>query len=212
MNTASTKTKVAYVTDKYGFLKQENPQPFDYTLDYKAKQSTTTEMAWLRMSWLSSYVLPGELRNFNVVDIGAGSNVFVNEGKHIFRRIVPYDLVGDSIDDVELYSTCWDMVTLFDVLEHYPDIDQFWALQFRYALISYPETPKDYPLEKWRHYKPNEHIYCLDKDNIINWAHTHDCAVIAQGCPEDRIRTRWDPKRVNITTILLKRNNETSQV
>jgi hypothetical protein len=199
----SVKT-IEYKTDKYGFLKQQNTQPFDYSLDYKAKQATNSKMAWLRLGWLSALIPYEELRDFNVVDIGAGNNCFVREAEKVFKRIVPYDLTGESIADTELYSTVWDLLVMSDVLEHYQDIDDLWELQFKYALISYPETP-DIDLERWRHYKPNEHIYCLNRPDFYRWVMGHGYYVVASGSPEDILRHRWDPDFVNITTVLIKR-------
>ena len=203
--TNKTDIDIKYTRDKHGFLKQMNPKPFDYNLSYKASQSTNIAMSWLRLGWLLSNLFYGRIRHFNMVDIGSGNGSFVDEARKVFKRAVPYDLAGKSIDESELYSTRWDVVVMSDVLEHYSDIDMFWTLQFKYAMISFPETPKDYPLEDWKHYKPNEHIYCLNRESFEKWVKANGCEVIASGCPEDAIRKRWDNKKVNVSTFLIKR-------
>ena len=196
-----------FAEDKYGFLKQVDPKPFEYTLDYKAKQSTNKAMAWLRLGWLAAYLPINQLREFNAVDIGSGNGIFVQEGQSIFKRIVPYDLAGESIEDTELYSTVWDLISMADVLEHYHNIDDFWTLSFKYAMVSFPETPQHgMNLSKWRHYKLNEHIYMLDSVNFAKWVETHGATVMAMGCPEDLIRRRWNNRYVNISTFLIKRS------
>lgn len=197
-------TDVVYAKDENGFLKQQNPQPFDYTLDYKAKQSTNPKMSWLRLGWLSAHIPFEEMREFNVVDIGAGNNCFVREGSSVFKRVVPYDLSGESIPDTKLYSTPWDLIVMSDVLEHYHNIDDLWELQFKYAMISYPETP-NMDLTRWRHYKPNEHIYCLNRKDFCKWVVKHGYEVVAMGSPEDMLRKRFDFNLINITTVLLKK-------
>lgn len=205
-NQAAVKLGIPFAEDKYGFLKQVDPKPFDYTVEYKRKQSTNKAMSWLRLGWLSAYIPVDKLKEFNAVDIGSGNGIFVNEGQSIFKRIVPYDLVGESIEDTELYSTNWDVVILSDVLEHYHNIDDFWTLPFKYAMVSFPETPRHgMNLLKWRHYKPNEHIYMLDSPNFVKWLQVHGAEVMAKGCPEDLLRRRWNNKFVNISTFLIRR-------
>jgi len=197
-----------YLLDENGFLKQVDPKPFDYSLDYKAHQSTNTAMTWLRLGWLSSHLSYGRLRHMTAVDIGAGNGSFVREAASVFERIVPYDLAGESIDDVELYETKWDMIVMSDVLEHYDDIDKLWGLNFKYGMISFPETPnpEEHDLSRWRHLKPNEHIYLMTRVKVEAWVKKHGYEVVGCGCPEDMIRTRWQADKVNISTILIKRN------
>lgn len=200
--------KIVYSRDRYGFLKQQQPQPFEYDPQYKQKQSTNPQMSWLRLGWLSAQIPFEWMRTFNVVDIGAGNGSFVAEGKKVFRRCVPYDVAGDSISDTELYTTAWDLIVMSDVLEHYHDIDEFWTLNFRYAMISFPEAPASLALEQWRHYKPNEHIYCLDFVRFCKWVTGHGHKVMASGCPEDMIRRRWNRDEINITTVLIEKERD----
>ena len=191
--------------DQYGFWKQVNPRPFKYDLEYKKRQSTNTAMDWLRLGWLSNHLPVSAMRGFNVVDIGAGNGSFVTEAAKVFRRIVPYDLAGESITEEELYSTHWDIICLSDVLEHYHNIDDLWRLKFTYAFISFPEAPENYDLIKWKHCKPNEHVYMLNAASFALWVQRWEYVVVAAGCPEDLLRTRWDPARPNISTFLIRR-------
>ncbi len=194
-----------FLTDANGFLRQHNPRPFEYDLTYKARQSTNPSMAWLRLGWLAAHIPYDVMSGFTAVDIGAGNGTFVAEASKVFKRCAPYDLRGDSITDKELYHTDWDLIVMSDVLEHYHDINDLWSLSFEWGMISFPETPQDYPLESWRHYKPNEHIYCMTAAAFAVWVGKHGYKVVAAGCPEDMIRRRWDDSRVNISTFLIRR-------
>ena len=208
MQSSSVKNGVAtYAKGAYGFWRQIDPKPFQYTMEYKGKQSTNLQMVWLRLGWLSSHIPHEKLRAFKVVDIGSGNGTFVKEARKakVFASIAPYDLTGETIDDVRLYSESWDLVVMSDVLEHYEYIDDLWLLNFKYALISFPEAPGGIPLEEWRHYKPDEHIYCLNAKGFAEWVQDNKSCVIAKGCPEDMLRKRWDSKKVNITTVLIKK-------
>jgi len=196
------KREIRYKYDNYGFLKQIDPKEFKYNLTYKFKQSTNSEMVQLRLGWLQLH-LNEDFKNLTVVDIGSGNMRFVDDGKPYFKRIVPFDLDGESITKEELYDTLWDVVCMFDVLEHYKNIDEFFDLKFRYAYISYPEYHNT-PLKEWRHYKPDEHIYCLNREGMRKFV-DGKAEIIAEGCPEDIIRKRWDNQLNNISSVLLKR-------
>ena len=201
----STTTNTQYKIDCYGFQKQvDTATTVVYDMAYKQKQSTTPEMSWLRLGWLAAHIPIRQLREFSTVDIGAGNGVFLREARKVFKSVVPYDLAGESITEQELLNTYFDLIILTDVLEHYKDVDDLWKLNFKYALISFPETP-DYNVQAWKHYKPGEHLYNLNAVSFNWWARHHDCQVLAQGTPEDLIRTRWDASKPNISTFLIRR-------
>ena len=198
--------EVTFSSDLYGFQKQDDPQPFNYDMEYKMRQSTNDAMSWLRLGWLEAYIPFDKLRHFNAVDVGAGNYSFVRTAANVFKRMVPYDLAGESITEKELYGTTWDLVVMSDVLEHFHNIDDFWKMHFRYAMVSFPESPGDMPIREWRHYKPDEHIYCLTQAKLSQWVIHNGAQLMACGCPEDMMRKRWDADIINISTILIKRS------
>ena len=196
--------KVTYSRDVYGFLKQDNPRRFNYeNATYQNKQSTNSEMVKLRLGWLGLH-LKEDFSKMTAVDVGSGSGIFVKEAQPYFKRLVPYNLTGDSISEKDLYSTNWGIVFLFDVLEHYDNVDLFWNLNFKYAYISYPEYHNT-PLNTWRHGKIDEHVYNMDILSMRRFV-AGKAEIIAEGCPEDLIRTRWDKDLNNITSVLLKKS------
>jgi len=195
---------------KNGFIHQKNREEYKYTLEYKDKQSTNVEMSYLRLGWLSANIPHEELRDFLVVDIGSGNGEFAKCASSHFKRIYEYDLVGETISKEELMNTNWDLAVFSDVVEHYPDLNEFIEVPWRYAMVSFPETPEFANFEemkKWRHFKPNEHLWYMTGTGFVDWASTKipNLEVINQGCFEDMIRTRWDSGKQNISTTLLKR-------
>ena len=201
----TVRLKPQFERDAYGFWRQIDPKPFNYDLAYKARQSTNQAMDWLRLGWLASHISIQTLKTFNVVDIGSGNGSFVREAAKVFKRVVPYDLAGESISEQELLDTTWDLISMADVLEHYHNIDDLWNLRFKYAFISFPETPEGQDLTNWRHYKPDEHVYMLNAASFALWVQRWECQVVAAGCPEDLLRTRWNPAKPNISTFLIRR-------
>ena len=195
--------------DKYGFWRQVDPKPFQYTDDYKAVQKTTPEMSWLRLGYLFSSVSPDVCRSFKCVDVGSGNGCFAREASRFFTAgMKEYDLSGNTISDDELYGTEWDLIFLTDVLEHYRNIEDLFRIRFRYVFLSFPETPvvDDWrDLSCWRHFRPDEHIWCLNAAGMKRWLIDHGYDILSVGNPEDAIRRPQEGIRVNISTIVAKR-------
>lgn len=192
------------------FIKQVTHSCFEYTTDYKARQSTNDLMSYLRLGWLSSHIDYEEMHKLSLVDIGCGNGVFLECVRGKFKTVCGYDVCGDSISRDQLYSDDWGIIILSDVLEHFDDINDLMKMSWKYAMISFPETPhveSFEELEQWRHFKPNEHLYYLDEKGMADWLRNTypEVCVVGSGHYEDLIRTRWDDSIPNITTMLLRR-------
>lgn len=198
-----------YEYDENGFIKQVEHIKFPYSIEYKARQGTNVEMSYLRLGWIASFFRSEELLKMNVVDVGCGSGEFVRNCSGKFNRIVGYDVVGDSISEEELYGTVWDLIVLSDVLEHYENIEDLFKIKWKACMLSFPETPvvsSFDELKKWRHFKPNEHLYCLTASKVRAWLEKHPgVKVIGISNFEDVIRKRWDDRKTNISSIMVKR-------
>jgi len=190
------------------FIKQLTSDLIAYDESYVAKARTTEQMAYMRLGWLSAHINYNELREFKVVDIGSGRGTMATVFAKTNATVVNYDLSGPSISREELYATNWDLVILNDVLEHFSDISGLFDIQWKYALLSFPETPNVATfdeLQQWRHFRPNEHIYHLHEKGMRAWAADMGADVLNANNFEDILRTRWAPDLPNITTMLLKR-------
>jgi hypothetical protein len=191
------------------FIKQITPTRIAYDQNYVDKCRTTTDMAYMRLGWLSAFVPYSELKKFQVVDIGSGAGVLARVFERACGGVKKYDLAGDSISKAELHNTAWDLVILNDVLEHYDNIDDLFLLKWRYAFLSFPETPSVESfdeLKTWRHFRPDEHIYHLHEIGVREWAQGFNATVIAASNFEDILRTRWADDKPNITAMLIKRD------
>lgn len=196
---------IDFVRDKYGFWKQIDPKSFTYDESYKSAQGTTKEMSWLRLGVLLGVLDKpvSSLKDWWVCDVGSGNGTFAKEASKVFGNVREYDLSGNSISEEELYSRYWDVIFLTDVLEHYVDIEDLFKINFKYLFLSFPETPyvADWrELKDWRHYKPDEHIWMLNKDGVVKWLEDNGRRAIYTGNPEDIIRK--SPYNVNISTVI----------
>lgn len=191
------------------FIKQISPARVSYDQQYvKASSKTNVAMAYMRLGWLSAFLPYDKLKELNVVDIGSGTGVLASVFAQICKTVKKYDLTGETISEEELRTTDWDLVVLNDVLEHYDNIDDLFALKWRYCFLSFPETPETTTFEeltKWRHFRPNEHIYHLHEIGVRGWAQKMGAEVLATSNFEDILRLRWDSTKTNITTMLLSR-------
>ncbi len=197
-----------FTKDKYGFWKQDNPRIFKYTADYKARQATTEAMAFLRLGWLGATYPPDVLRTMTAVDIGCGTRCFINNCRSYFKELKGFDLKGRSISEEELRHTRWSLVILSDVLEHYREIDELFTLNWDAAFLSFPETPpvsKWEDLRKWRHFKPDEHIWMLNTVGMYKWATDRGAEVIDSSFVEDFIRRPQPGLARNIASMLIRR-------
>jgi hypothetical protein len=191
------------------FIKQTSQTRVVYDQQYVKTGSRTNEaMAYMRLGWLSAFVPYVKLKTITAVDIGSGGGIMADVFSRVCANVKKYDLTGETISAEELKTTNWDLVILNDVLEHYDNIDDLFSLKWRYCLLSFPETPNAATFEeltKWRHFKPDEHIYHLHEKGVTEWATNLGAEIVAASNFEDILRQRWDPALPNITTMLLRR-------
>ena len=194
---------------KHGFVKQTDPEPFNYSTEYKLSQSTNKNMSYLRLGLLMSCFDYDQIADFKICDVGSGNMRFVNVLRQFVPKTVGYDVgPGSEITKADLLSVCWDLVVLTDVLEHFDDIDELWKIRWKYMLLSYPEMPEvDNMVEllDWHHFKPDEHIWYFGANAMYAWLHEHDCRVLIESDIEDIIRRRQNITTRNITTMIIRR-------
>ena len=195
--------------EPYGFWKQVNPIPMTYTEEYEKSQSTTMEMSWLRLGEFSSRVSmlfkkTPDYSKWKVCDVGSGNGTFQKEASKVFGYACGYDVVGSSISKEELYGTHWNAIFLTDVLEHFTDINDLFKITTDIVYLSFPECPKvdDWrELKTWRHYKPNEHLWMLNGDGVVQWLIDNGWLSCQPSHVEDMIRRNPDVEH-NISTIV----------
>lgn len=197
-----------YEVNSYGMLKQLNPKKFDYSKAYLDKQSTTRNMSWLRIGYLLGVVSFDYLTKATVLELGPGSGMFFDTLKPHVANIEGHDVAKSEYSTVSLeyiQSNKWDLLCAFDVLEHFEEIDDLWKIDFEYGYFSMPCPPAN-GINNWRHLKPNEHIWHIPSESFKKWANDHKYEVLLNGQPEDLIRRRWDQKKANINSFIIKKH------
>ena len=213
LSTAEKTTTIGdteFAVTGFGMLRQLHPRPFTYDRIYLDNQSTNLEMSYLRLGYLLAHVPYDQLRASRVLELGPGRGVFFDVLKSHVEQMRGYDVVQESPYATIPWSQAaeceWDLVCGFDVLEHFEDIDRLWELDFQWGYFSIPAPPAQGVHPRWRHFKPDEHLWHITAEQFEQWASAHGYRLIAVGCPEDCLRARWDKSAVNIQSFIIQRN------
>lgn len=150
------------------------------------------EMSTLRWRFIQRWL--GLSVGSRVLDIGYGNGSLLKHARAQGMEVFGLDVHGEDfgIPTVDYYTPqTFDLICFFDSLEHFVSFDCLFRLQAAYAVVSLP-APPDYLLdtpERWRHYKPGEHLhhFCRDSLDFLmgKWGLRHK---LADGFPEDELR------------------------
>lgn len=144
-----------------------------------------------------------------VLDYGCGCNFF-----SLFApngvEIDSYDIGkinGHPYPQTGINHEYYDLVTLWDVLEHIawdnnPDDLLLSALRnTRYVAASVPVLPDGKELVTWKHYKPKEHLTYFTKDTLRDFFTDKNLELLKLDCVEC-------PPREDIVSSLWRRRHE----
>jgi len=156
-----------------------------YNIDYwdtmiRQNSSTAKEIAETRWDFVS--ILEPKV----VLDYGCGPGWFRAFALH-----------GVQVDTFDLYPwpqtginhDHYDLITLWDVLEHVEDLDQFVSDLCSKAdniALTTPILPNEatFELKKWKHYKPGEHLHYFTVESLTELFAKHGFILIKIGDPE----------------------------
>jgi hypothetical protein len=144
----------------------------EYGLSYyenmlREYSATAEEICRKRWTFLNEHCEPVALNkeNAKVLDFGSGVGWF-----RAFRPrwcdVWSYDIADYPQTGIELQT--YDVVTMWDVLEHIPDFTELEAV-FRladYVALSLPIKPEGVEYSSWKHLKPREHLRYYTKESL----------------------------------------------
>jgi len=158
------------------------------------------------------------IKSGSLLDIGCGTGSFLRAAPRSF------DCVGCDINQhcvdycnengIEASERMpldhkFDVVTMFDVIEHYPNFEIIYDIKCilkdnGYFIFCTPNFKPEFlrNLEDWRHYRPaGEHVFCFSEKSILTLAKIHNFEVVDINFEESKIRL---PEQ-NIATYVLKK-------
>lgn len=198
-----------------GIIKQiQKNSSINYNYDYVNNSYNTYGELGLRMANLRLGYLIGSLGFVpnSVLDIGYGNGDFLKVCSNIIKNCYGHDVSGyplpDQVNFVKNpYENEYDIVTFFDVLEHFDNIYDIKDLKTNYILISLPNCHyySDEWFETWKHRRLNEHLWHFNETSLISFMKEIGYHCINTCNIEDTIR-KDKLNSPNILTGIFKKN------
>ncbi len=190
--------KNKYIKTIDGVIKQNNPILINYDNKYVIDRyiSTPTKdiMSYLRLGFLIGSI--GHIPN-SIMDVGYGSGAFLEACLTIIPNVYGNDVqpaypLNDNIKFIEdITSIECEVMTFFDSIEHFEDIEFVSKLKAKYIIISVPWCYNSDDMvwfENWKHRRENEHIYHFNETTLIKFMERHNYKLKHFCNVEDSIR------------------------
>lgn len=108
-----------------------------------------------------------------VEDANARTVLDYGSGCGFFKAFAPKDVEVYCYDVMPVPQdkctpTSIDLITFWDVLEHIPDLMSLKETMARtnWVAVTVPIKPADVPWQKYKHFKPGEHIHHFQQDYL----------------------------------------------
>ena len=205
-----------YVEDEHGVLLQVSPDPFEYTDAYMDVYHSIGEEGLTKMSRLRFENICDSIgfTPESILDIGYGSGSFLKYCAKMGVKAFGNDICKYKMPPwtmfAELDDTSYDVITMFDTLEHFHDVSFLDVIKPKYLVITVPWLPHrrwaGEQFQNWKHRKPNEHIRHFDIQSLKCFIESYGYNMMYVSNIEDRIRR---PDNIyghpNILTEIFKR-------
>ena len=210
-----------YEVDRFGVIHQVKWQPMVYDQQYlsyyESLSDRTVKLGYQRMGWLLGLLkrIPTSL-----LEIGYGTGTFVEAakisgvakccGNDIANYPLPKDVPFVEWDGVMREQ--WDVVAMFDVLEHIPDLSFLEKLRCEYLALAVPfcrwREMGDEWFRDWRMLLPDEHLHHFDDQSLIAFLAHYGFECLDLNTFEDGLRLREGETGPNILSGLFWKKGE----
>jgi len=200
-----------YQIDEFGVLHQMiwKPKLYDkqYLSYYEGLQERTIKLGYQRLGWVL-----GLLRRLpnSVLEIGYGTGTFLEaaqiagvpvcSGYDVARYPLPPSCNFVEWEDLQTHQ--WDLVVLFDVLEHIPDLSFLSFIHAKTIAVTVPyclwSELGDEWFRDWRMRLPDEHLHHFDTTSLKKLMEHHGYHCIEMNSYEDGLRLRQGEVGPNI--------------
>jgi hypothetical protein len=198
-----------YSANHNDVIHQDNPNIIQYNVPYlltRPQGNDNNTISFLRLGFIIGSI--GEMPS-SICDVGYGSGDFLIICEDFIK-----DRSGIEINGWKLPPGCkkgsyllyYDVMTFFDVLEHFPTLDFIKSLQCKYLVISVPSCnygEDDEWFSQWNHRKPNEHLWHFNSLSIAKQMQEYDFQHICTMNIEDVIRK--SKNKPNIITAIFRK-------
>jgi len=150
-----------------------------------------------------------------VLDVGYGNGDFLETCRRQGMKPYGYDISGYPLPfgvakAEDLLGKHYDLITFFDSLEHFEDLEFVRELDCKYICISVPWShyPKDASFEwftTWKHLRPEEHYHHFTRRGLIKFMKRMGYVMLEYDNIEDTIRGTGNQGLPNILTAFFTR-------
>ena len=199
-----------------GVIYQIDPHPISYDLEYIKYYVDLNRKFGDEMSYLRLGNIIGSLSRVptSILDVGYGDGSFLKVCNNIIPKCYGYDIspydVPEGCERVEgITDNPYDVITFFDSLEHFEDIEFVKDLKCTAVCISLPDChyKDDKWFEEWKHRKPDEHLWHFNHDSLEKFMVKMGFVLCSHSNLEDTIRKNPDQEEPNILTCIFRSLN-----
>lgn len=204
-----------YKINKQGVLQQVNPNVIIYDSDYVTSRYGAIIELRKQMSMLRYGYMVGSIgKPTKILEIGYGAGDFIQLCAEQDIKCFGNDITGiptppKVTPTKNLYEQV-DVVCMFDVLEHFEDINFIKELNTKYVYVSVPNcsqpTNIEYLSNDYIHLRPNEHLHHFNKSSLIEHFKLNGYKLITISNCEDTIRKRPNTHANILSAIFIKEN------
>lgn len=195
-----------------------------YNIQYVKERYDSYGVSVTQISHLRLAYLLGCLWQFpkSILDVGYGNGDFLKTAKKMGIEPYGFEVNNYQLEAITTYKSgyeafkySYDVISFFDSLEHFEDINFVQDLRAEYIIISVPychiELGEDWFFNKYRHLRMGEHNYHFTPMSLIKFMRKMGFYMvnISVGL-EDVIRTRYDKELPNIITAVFKKHVKNS--
>lgn len=187
-----------YEIDRFGVIVQTDHRPFVYDPNYSAiyDKPEYVRGSELLQAMRYGFVCAAHGRRINtLLDTGYGNGAFINFVKQHIPYVYGHDITGVPLDGAyqmpELVKA--DVITFWDVMEHFPHLDFIKDLPCQTVCVSLPychfmTQGKEWFDTKYPHRKPDEHIRHFNEFSLAYMMDEMGWRVEAISTHEDIVR------------------------
>ena len=192
-----------YEVDEFGVIHQikykTKVYDYEYLSYYETLSDRTIKLGYMRMGWLLGIL---DRMPESVLEIGYGLGTFIEAAqiagvpKCAGCDIAEYPL-PDGVEYLNWEQSLqreWELVAMFDVLEHIPNLSFLSSLKTRYLAIAVPfcrwQELGDEWFENWRMRLPDEHLHHFDVESLKKFLEYHGYTCQSINTFEDGLRLR----------------------
>lgn len=192
-----------------GVIHQIGGRPIDYDLPYIEQYvKYGNQMSYLRLGFIIGSL--GRVPD-SILDVGYGDGSFLKVAQNLIKNcygndVSPYPVPDGTVKVSDISENFYDVITFFDSLEHFTDIEFVKDLKCNAVCISLPHCHynNDEWFENWKHRKPNEHFWHFNEVSLTNFMNRMGYSLVSCSNVEDAIR-KGDRKETNILTCVFEK-------